>query len=63
MDDPNSNITPYSHISLPYIMGYAINANHQRSQCTPLHCTTYLHVLNWINILRNLVIIVVLGFW
>ena len=26
--------------SLPCIMGFAIDANHQRSQLTPTHCTT-----------------------
>ena len=28
----------YCHISLPYIMSFVINANHQRSQPTPPDC-------------------------
>jgi hypothetical protein len=34
----SSNLTLYRHISLPYIMKFVINANHLRSQPTPLHC-------------------------
>ena len=34
------NVTPHCHTSLPYIMGLAINANHQRSQPTLSHCAT-----------------------
>ena len=33
-----------SHISLPYITKIVINANHQRSQPTPLHCAMCQHV-------------------
>ena len=38
MDVRNSNLTPYCHLSLLYIINFVINANHQRSQLTPLHC-------------------------
>ena len=31
----SSNLTPYRHISLPYITNFLINASHQRSQPTP----------------------------
>ena len=34
----SSNLTPYCHIYLPYITKFVINANHQRSQPTLLHC-------------------------
>ena len=44
MDVHSSNLTPYCHISLPYIMKFVINANHPRSQPTPLHCTMCQHV-------------------
>ena len=37
-DVRSSNLTPYCHISLPYITNFVINANHQRSQPTPSHC-------------------------
>jgi hypothetical protein len=37
-DVHSSNLTPYCHISLPYITKFVINANHQRSQPTPSHC-------------------------
>ena len=40
----SSNLTPYCHISLPCITRFVINANHQRSQPTPLHCTMCQHV-------------------
>ena len=40
----SSNLTPYCHMSLPYITKFVINANHQRSQPTPLHCTMCQHV-------------------
>ena len=32
MDVCSSNLSPYWHISLPYITNFVINANHQRSQ-------------------------------
>ena len=38
MDVLSQNLTPYCHISLPYIKKFVINANHQRSQPTPSHC-------------------------
>jgi hypothetical protein len=38
------NPVPFWHISLPYIMGFAINVNHQRSQPTSSYCTTCLYV-------------------
>ena len=37
MDVRSSNLTPYCHISLPYITYFVSNANHQRSQPTPSH--------------------------
>jgi hypothetical protein len=37
-------ITPYCHISLPYITILFINAYHPRSQPTPSHCTMCQHV-------------------
>ena len=33
----SSNLTPYCHISLPYITNLVINENHQRSQLIPSH--------------------------
>ena len=44
MDVHSSNLIPYCHISLPYISKFVINANHQRSQPTPLHCAMCQHV-------------------
>ena len=44
MDVRSSNLTPYCHISLPYITKFVINANHQRSQPTPSHCAMCQHV-------------------
>ena len=44
MDVCSSNLTPYCHIFLPYITNFVINANHQRSQPTPSHCTMCQHV-------------------
>ena len=44
MDVHSSNLTPYCHISLPYITKMVINVNHQRSQCTPSHCAMCQHV-------------------
>ena len=44
MDVRNSKFTPYCHISFPYISKFVINANHQISQPTPLHCTMCQHV-------------------
>ena len=44
MDVRSSNLTPYCHISLPYIMKFVINANHPRSQPTPLHHAMCQHV-------------------
>ena len=41
-DARSSNITPYCHISLPYITNFVIKANHQRSQ--PSHCAMCQHV-------------------
>ena len=43
-DVRSSNLTPYCHISLPYITNFVINANHQRSQPTPSHCAMCQHV-------------------
>jgi hypothetical protein len=43
-DVGSSNLTPYCHIFLPYITKFVINANHQRSQPTPSHCTICQHV-------------------
>ena len=40
MDVCSANLTPYYHISLPYITKFVINANHQGRQPTPLHCGT-----------------------
>jgi hypothetical protein len=44
MDVRSSLLTPYCHISLPYIMKFVIKANHQRSQPTPSHCAMCQHV-------------------
>ena len=44
MDVRSSNVAPYCNISLPYITKVVINANHQRSQPTPLHCAMCQHV-------------------
>ena len=44
MEAHSSNLTPYCHISLPYITKFVINANHQISQSTPSHCTMCRHV-------------------
>jgi hypothetical protein len=44
MDVCSSNLTPYFHITLPYIMKFVINANHQRSQPTLSHCAMCQHV-------------------
>ena len=44
MDLRSSNLTPYCHISLLYILKFVINANHQRSQPTPSHCAMCQHV-------------------
>ena len=44
MDVRSSILVPYCHISLFYIMNFVINANHQRSQPTPSHCTMCQHV-------------------
>ena len=38
MEVLSSNLIPYCHISLRYIVGVVINANHHRSQPTPSHC-------------------------
>ena len=38
-----SNLTVSYHISPPHIVGYAITANHRRSQPISLHCVTCLH--------------------
>ena len=38
------NLTPYCHISLPYITKFVKNANYPRSQFTPSHCTTCQYV-------------------
>ena len=53
MDVRTSNLTLYCHISLLYIIKFVINANHSRSQPTPLHyvmcqlgeCHLLLHLL------------------
>jgi hypothetical protein len=45
MDVYSSNLTPYCHISLPYITKFVINANHQRSQPTPSHCIVQISLL------------------
>ena len=39
-DVRSSNLTPYCHISLPYITKFVSNANHQRRQPTPSHCVS-----------------------
>ena len=39
MDVRSSNLTPYRHITLPYITKCVINAKCQRSQPTPSQCT------------------------
>ena len=44
MDVRSSNLTPYCHISLPSITKFVMNANHQRSQPTPSHCSMCQHV-------------------
>ena len=44
MDVRNLNLTPYCHNSLLYITKFVINANHQRGQPTPSHCTMCQHV-------------------
>ena len=44
MDVRSSNLTPYCHISFPYIMKFVINGNHQRSQFTLSHCAMCQHV-------------------
>src|ERR1700738_4365329 len=44
MDVHSSNLTPYCHISLPYITKFVISANHQRSQPTPSHRAMCQHV-------------------
>ena len=44
MDLRSSNLAPYCHISLPYIMKFDINANHLRSQPTPSHDAMCQHV-------------------
>ena len=44
MNDCSSNLTPYCHISLPYIMKLVIFANHPRSQPTPSYCVMCQHV-------------------
>jgi hypothetical protein len=62
MDARRSNFVLYYHVSLPCIVGYAINANHRRSEPMPSHCVTRLHFLNMVDILRGLVIIGVTGF-
>jgi len=38
------NLTPYCHISLPYITKFVINVNHPRSQPTPSHCAMCQHM-------------------
>jgi hypothetical protein len=40
----SSNLTPCCHTSLPYIMIFVTNANHQRSQPTTLHYAMCQHV-------------------
>ena len=44
MDVHSSNLTPYCHISLPYITKFVINANRPRSLPTPSHCAMCQHV-------------------
>jgi hypothetical protein len=44
MNVRSSTLTPYCHISLPYITNFVINANHLRSQPTPSHCAMCQHV-------------------
>ena len=44
MDARSPNLTPYCHISLPYIAECVIDANHLRSQSTPSHCAICQHV-------------------
>ena len=43
-DVRSSNLTPYCHISLPYITKFVINASHPRSEPTPSHCAMCQHV-------------------
>ena len=43
-DVRSSQLTPYCHISLPYIMKFVIDAKHPRSQSTLLHCAMCQHV-------------------
>ena len=57
MDVRSSNLTPYCHISLPYITKFVINANHPRSQPTPSHCTMCEHVEWHLLILLLLILI------
>lgn len=65
MDARSSNYVLYCHISLACIVGYAINANHRRSEPMPSHCVTHMVALSEhdrYDILRGLVIIGVTGF-
>jgi hypothetical protein len=38
------NLTPYCHISLPYITKFVISVNHPRSQPTRSHCAMCQHM-------------------
>ena len=44
MDVHSPTLTPYCHVSLPYITNFVMNENHQRSQPTPSHRTTCQYV-------------------
>ena len=57
MDVCSSNLTPYCHISLPYITIFFIIINHQRSQPTPSHCVMcqYVECLLLLPLLLSLV--------
>jgi hypothetical protein len=58
MDVRSQKLTPYCHVSLPYITKFIINANHQRSQPTPLHCAMCQHVE--CHLLIHLIILILL---
>ena len=63
MDVCSANLTPYYHISLPYITKFVINANHQGRQPTPLHCGTCQQVECHLLILILLLLMPLLECW